>query len=93
MRVTRELKKISMREPITWTELLGMDERPDELRYEDGSWVVRGGAEPDEDDGKVWQIAWPTAVVVEVDHRARADLEDERPTLIERPRSSALAAI
>jgi len=93
MRATRQLRKMTLTEHISWAELLGLDERPDELRFDGGSWVAaneagEAGQEPEE-----WKLDWPTAVIVEVQPPERQTFDDVRPTLIERPLRLASAAI
>jgi hypothetical protein len=92
MGVTK-LGTMRLDEHISWAELLGERERPDELRYDGRSWV---GADEGGDDlpvGETWTRGWPTAVIIEVHPARRQVFEGERPTLIERPLPPALAAI
>ena len=66
MRATRKLRKMTLTEHISWAELLGLDERPDELRYDGRSWVATDEATADRTEPEAWEIIWPRAVVVEV---------------------------
>ena len=65
MRVTRKLRTMTLQEHISWAELLGLNERPDELRYDGGAWVAADEAD-DEQEPDGWRLDWPTAVIVEV---------------------------
>lgn len=52
-------------EHISWAELLGERERPDELRYDGRSWVEAGEG-TDQPVAETWTRGWPTAVIIEV---------------------------
>jgi hypothetical protein len=66
MKVERKLRKMTLTEHIGWAELLGLVERPDELRYDGGSWVVVDVGGADEPEEAAWEIVWPQATIVEV---------------------------
>jgi len=93
MEIKRRIWKTRLTEHISWAELLGLRERPDELRFDGGSWVAAGEGGADQPVAEVWETGWPTAIIVEVLPWASVLSRDERPTLVERPRARACAAI
>lgn len=93
MRITKKLRTMRLDEHISWAELLGEPERPDELRYDGASWVSANEGGDDQPVADTWNRGWPSAVIIEVYPARREVFEDERPTLIERPLPPALAAI
>lgn len=66
MKVTRKLRTMTLTEHISWAALLGLNERPDELRYEGGSWVAEDSWDTDQPADEAWDIIWPQATIIEV---------------------------
>jgi hypothetical protein len=60
-------------EPISWAELLGEPERPDELCFDGSAWASNSSGNGDDDEiGEIWTRDWPSVVIIEVDPSPRA---------------------
>ena len=67
MKAHRNRGTMRLDEPISWAELLGEQERPDELRFDGKAWSSSRSADGDEGIGEIWTRDWPSAVIIEID--------------------------
>ena len=72
MRAHRYIGTMRLSEPISWAELLGEPERPDELRFDGSAWSAGETERDDEGIGEIWTRDWPSAVIIEIDPAPRA---------------------